>query len=121
MALKRYFLPAVIFAIFVFLCSVYVFWVVFDRQYGTSGTTIVAIIAQAGVWVPLGIAVTVAASARKPVRPPNYPRIEHLRIAGKHHSVRRFSVEEISPLHLSCAGQASAVRTLSNLRGARFT
>ena len=101
MALKRYFLPAVIFAIFVFFCIVYVFWVVFDRRYGTSGTTIVAIvtiIALAGVWVPLGIAV--AASTRRPLRPPNYPRIEHLRIAGKYHSVRRFSVEEISPLHL---------------------
>jgi len=102
-ALKRYFLSAAIFAIFVLFCSVYVFCVVFERRYGTSGTTIVAIIAQATV---LGVGPFVAivaalAFTRKSLRPPNYPRIEHLRIAGKYHPVRRFSAEiGISPLHL---------------------
>jgi len=82
--------------------SVIVFRVVFERPYGTSGTivAIIAFIAQAGVWVPLGIALAVAASTRKPLRSSNYPRIEHLRIAGKYHAVGTSADMGISPLHL---------------------
>jgi len=103
-ALKRYFLPAVISAIFLFFCSVTVFYEVFDGRYGTI-RTIATIIAQAAVlWVGPFVAFAIVAAGaftRKSVRPPNYPRIEHLRIAGKYHPVRRFSAEMgISPLHL---------------------
>ena len=102
MALKRYFLPAVIFTIFAYFFSVIVFWVVFERPYGTSGTTIAAIIAAyIPVAVVLGISIH-AASTRKALRSSNYPRIEHLRIAGKYqyHAVRSSAEMGISPLHL---------------------
>ena len=112
-ALKRYFLPVAISAIFVLFCSVIALWVVLERPYGTSGTTIVAIIAQAGPFIPLAVALVIplavalgisiwAASTRKPFRSSNYPRIEHLRIAGKYnyHAVRSSAEMGISPLHL---------------------
>jgi len=103
--LKRYFLPAVISAIFVFFCSVIAFWVVFEMPYGTSRTTIVAIIAQAGAFIPLAVVLGIsiwAASTHKPLRSSNYPRIEHLRIAGKYnyHAVGGSAEMGISPLHL---------------------
>jgi hypothetical protein len=81
----------------------FAFWVVFERSYGTSGT-IIAIIAQAGAFIQLavvfGITLAAAASTRKPLRPSNYPRIEHLRIAGKYHAVGTSAEMGISPLHL---------------------
>jgi hypothetical protein len=107
-AVKRYFLPLAVFSVIVLAFCVIAFGVVFERPYGTS-RTIVAIIAQAGVWVPLivvwpccmtGIALAVVASARKPLRPPNYPRIEHLRIAGKYQAVGTSADLGISPLYL---------------------
>jgi hypothetical protein len=99
MAVKRYVLPVAVFSTILLAFCVIAFGVVFERPYGTSGT-IVAIIAQAGVWVPLGIALAVAASARKPLRSPNYPRIEHLRIAGKYQAAGTSADMGYSPLHL---------------------
>lgn len=103
MALKRYVLPVAVFSTILLAFCVIAFRVVFERPYGTSGT-IVAIIAQAGAFIPLavvfGITLAAAASARKPLRSPNYPRIEHLRIAGKYHAVGRYGEVGISPLHL---------------------
>ena len=103
MALQRYFLPAVIYAIFLFFCSVTAFYEVFDGRYGTIGT-IATIIAQAAVlWVGPFVAIVAAlAFTRKSLRPSNYPRIEHLRIAGKYkyQAVRRSAEMGISPLHL---------------------
>ncbi len=104
MALKRYFLPAAIFAVFVLFCSVFAFWVVFEMRYGTTRTTIVGVIAQAGAFIPLAVVLFIiwAASTRKPPRSPNYPRVEHLRIAGRYdYRAERSSAEiGISPLHL---------------------
>ena len=96
MALKRYFLPAAVSVIFLASCSVFVLGVVLvgaahDRDYSTIGAIVPIIIA-------LGIGVAVPALRRKSLRPSNYPRIEHLRIAGKYHGT---SAEMgISPLHL---------------------
>lgn len=95
MALKRYFLLAAVSTIVWAFCSVIALCVVLDLRYGTIGT----IIAQAGgLLVALGVAV--AASTRKSLRPSNYPRIEHLRIAGKYHAVGSSAEMGISPLHL---------------------
>ena len=108
MAGKRHILPAAVFSATLLAFCVIVFWLVFERPHGTSGT-IVAIIAQFGVWVPFGIALAlaVAASTCKPLRSRNYPRIEHLRIAGKYQGTSaNMSGKEYhwsmgsSPLHL---------------------
>jgi len=108
---KRYVLPVAVFSTILLAFCVIAFRVVFERPYGTSGT-IVAIIAQAGAFIPLavvfgitlavgfGITLAAAASARKPLRSPNYPRIEHLRIAGKYHAAGRYGEMGSSPLHL---------------------
>ncbi len=103
MALKRYFLPVAIFAVFVLFCSVFAFWVVFEMRYGTTRTTIAAVIAQAGAFIPLAFVLWIiirGASTRKRLRSPNYPRIEHLRIAGKYHAVGRYGEMGSSPLNL---------------------
>lgn len=100
MAVKRSFgilqVLVIVFAIGVLFAS----WVVFLRPYGTMGTIAANIGPFIGVLVALGIAFVAAASARKPLRPSNYPRIEHLRIAGKYQAAERFGEMGISPLHL---------------------
>jgi hypothetical protein len=94
---------AAVSAIILFAFCVFAFWVVFERPHGTSAM-IVAIIAQAGAFIPLavvlGIILAAAASTRKPLRAANYPRIEHLRIAGKYHAEGTSAEMGISPLHL---------------------
>lgn len=102
MAPKRYFLLVAVSAILLTFCSMIALCVAFDRRYGTIWP-IAAIIAQGAALGVAPFVAIVAAFAFKPksLRPPNYPRIEHLRIAGKYHSVRRFSAEMgISPLRL---------------------
>jgi hypothetical protein len=108
MAVKRYVLPVAFFSTILLAFCILVFGVLFAKPYGT-GRTFIAIIAHAGVWATLGIGLAipvitsfiVATSGRKPLHPPNYPRIEHLRIAGKYQAVGRFGDIGISPLHLS--------------------
>ena len=94
---------AVVAAVLLFAVCCYVFWAVFETPRGTSGT-IVAIVAQAGTFIPLAvvlaIAFAVAAATRKPLRSPNYPRIEHLRIAGRYQAVGTSAEVGVSPLHL---------------------
>lgn len=73
-------------------------WAVLERPYGTIGM-------MASIWpvmfVALGIVFAAAVFARKPpLRSPNYPRIEHLRIAGKYQAAGRFGETGISALHL---------------------
>jgi len=101
MAVKRYVLPATVFAVLVFAFCCYVFWMVFGRLHG-GNETIVAIVAQAGMFIPLavvfGVTFAVAIYSDKPLRSPNYPRIEHLRIAGKYQGTA--AEMGISPLHL---------------------
>jgi hypothetical protein len=79
----------------------YAFWAVFERPHG-AGATAAAIIAES---VSIGIAPFLAiflalSSTRKAIRPPNYPRINHLRISGKYQAAGRFGETGISPLRL---------------------
>jgi len=110
-ASKRYFRTVAVFAILLAFCAVIASWVVFERPYGTIGTiaasiapfigTFVALgTAFFGAFVALGIALAAAAFTRKPLRSPNYPRIEHLRVAGKYHAAGRYGEMGSSPLHL---------------------
>lgn len=106
MALKRYFLPLAVSVIFLASCSVFALGVAFvgaalDRDYSAVGALISIFIALAAT---LGVAVP--ALRRKSLRPSNYPRIEHLRIAGKYSTSANMSGKEYhwsmgsSPLHL---------------------
>jgi hypothetical protein len=75
-------------------------WVAFERPYGTIGTIAAGIAPFMALIVALGIVFAGAALARKPLRPSNYPRIEHLRIAGKYQTGGRSAEIGFSPLHL---------------------
>ena len=102
---KRYFLAAAFSSIFLFSCSVFVFLAAFDRRFGAMGTAaiiVAQIVAQA---VCFGVAPYVAIFAafafeRKSLRRANYPRIEHLRIAGKYQAAGSRAEMGFSPLHL---------------------
>jgi len=67
--------------------------VAIDRRFGPNVAIIAAV--EAGVVVAIFLPVFM----RKPSRPANYPRIEHLRIAGKY-APTGASKTGISPLHL---------------------
>lgn len=93
MALKRYLVVSAIFSVFLAWCGVVVLAAALAKEYDTVGTTIPIFIALA---VSVGVAVPV--SRRESSRPPDYPRIEHLRIAGKYHG--SCAQMGISPLRL---------------------
>jgi hypothetical protein len=97
---KHYFFLAL--AALTFMASVAVFILCFaiDRRYGSNG----GVIAAAGAGIPIWVGVAVAIFApmffvRKPSQPVNYPRIEHLRIAGKYAPTGAAKIG-VSPLHL---------------------
>jgi hypothetical protein len=100
---KHYFFMA--FAVFTFMASVAVFILCFatDQRHG-SNSAVIAVIAAAGGGIPIWIGVAVAIfapimSARKPSQRVNYPRIEHLRIAGKYAPTDAAKIG-VSPLYL---------------------
>ena len=93
MALKRNF------PILLAFCTLIASWVVFERPYGTIATIAASIAPFVAPFVVLGVALAAAFSKRKPLRS-NYPRIEHLRIAGKYQAVGTSADIGISPLHL---------------------
>lgn len=82
------------------ICALVASWVVFERPYGTTGTIASSIAPFIGIFLALGIVFAGAAFARKPIPPSNYPRMEHLRIAGKYHATGRFGEAGTSPFHL---------------------
>lgn len=100
MAGKRSFGTMQVLAILIAFGVLIASWVVFARPYGTAGTIAASMAPFIAVFVALGIVFVAAASARKPLRPSNYPRIEHLRVAGKYQTADRFGETGISPLHL---------------------
>jgi hypothetical protein len=73
--------------------------VVFEKPYGTIATIAASIAPFIAPFVALFV-IFVAASRRKPLRSSNYPRIEHLRIAGKYQAGGRSAEMGFSPLHL---------------------
>jgi|SRR6516164_2058075 len=81
------------------ICALIASWVVFERPYGTIGTIAASLAPFIASFVGLFV-IVVAAAKRKPLRSPNYPRIEHLRIAGKYQAVGTSAEMGISPLHL---------------------
>lgn len=102
---KHYFLAlAVVFAAVAF-ALVFALCAAIDRRLfsnaaglGVWGSTI-------ATWTPIAVAIFVPLFAailmfvRKPSRWPNYPRIEHLRIAGKYAPTSATKMG-VSPLHL---------------------
>lgn len=90
--MKRNFLPAGIAAIFVVVCALIVFCIAFGATHGTDAmASLIAAIAAGLPCVPF---------SKRKTQKPNYPRIEHLRIAGKYQG-QRFSAEVgFSPLRL---------------------
>jgi len=97
MSWRRYFIAAVVICTFAAFCGIVALVVVIDRRFESDGT-MVAILVPILAVVP-GLALLTLALARKPTRRPNYPRIEHLRIAGKYSPSGGADVG-ISPLHL---------------------
>lgn len=95
MALKRYFLAAAVSVAVLTSCGVAALGAALAKDYSTLGALIPVFVASAAA---LGVAV--AALGRRPQRPSNYPRIDHLRIAGKYHAAGRFGEMGISPLRL---------------------
>lgn len=98
MAPKRYDLRAVVAASFLVSCSVFALGVAFagavlDRDFTAVGALIPIFVALAA-----GLGVAFSLLGRKSLRPSNYPRIEHLRIAGKYQGTA--AEMGISPLHL---------------------
>lgn len=98
---KHYFFLALAFTLMAFV-AVFILWFAIDQRYRSNGA-VIAVIGAAGAGIPIWIGVAVAIFApmfaRKPSQPVNYPRIEHLRIAGKYAPTGAAKIG-VSPLHL---------------------
>ena len=97
--MKRSFRTVDVVLIVLAICALVAAWVVFERPYGTMGMIAAEFAPFVGAFVALGVIFAVV-FAREPLRPANYPRIEHLRIAGKYQAAGRFGEMGISPLRL---------------------
>jgi len=102
---KRYFLTlavvftAVAFALVFALCAAINRWLFSNgAKIGVAGEVIASFVTIA-VAVFMPIAFAIAVSMRTPPHRPNYPRIEHLRIAGKYASTGAAKMS-VSPLYL---------------------
>jgi NADH:ubiquinone oxidoreductase subunit K len=99
---KDYFLMLA--SVFIFMASVAVFILCFsiDQRNG-SNRTVIAIVASAGasipIWICVAVAIFVPMFSQKSSQRVNYPRIEHLRIAGKYAPTSAAKIG-VSPLHL---------------------
>lgn len=94
MTLKRYFMLAAVSSILLAFGFIIDLWVALPR-YGNTGTAI----AMAVLAALLGGALPFF--ARGSHRPPNHPRIDHLRIAGKYCEEGFSPKRGDSPLHLA--------------------
>jgi uncharacterized membrane protein len=90
---KHNFLVLAVVFVSVAFGALFVLSAAIDRRYGSN----IAIIVAMGTAV--AVALWPAMLVRKPSRPANYPRIEHLRIAGKYAPTGASKVG-VSPLHL---------------------
>lgn len=82
------------------ICALIASLLVFERHYGTVGAIAAGLAPFVALFAALGV-VFAAVFARKPLRPTNYPRIDHLRIAGKYQAAGRFGETGLSPLRLT--------------------
>jgi hypothetical protein len=102
MSRKHYFFLALY--VLIFMASVAVFIVCFstDPRY-RSNAAVISLIAAAGsgipIWVGVFFAIFAPMIAREPSHRANYPRIDHLRIAGKYTPTSAAKIG-VSPLHL---------------------
>ena len=104
MSWRRYFIAAAVICTFTAFCGIVALGVVIDRRFGSYGTIVPILAVVPGLALPalalaLALLALALALARKPSRPPNYPRIEHLRISGKY-SPGGAADLGVSPLHL---------------------
>jgi len=102
---KRYFLgvalifAAVAFALVMALC------VALERRLFSNGAMLGVLGTLTATWMPIAVAVflpigiAIAVAMRKFLQRPNYPRIEHLRIAGKYVPASPAKMG-VSPLYL---------------------
>jgi hypothetical protein len=91
-------------AVFIFMVSVAVFVLCMAAPFQSHRWSAAVIAAgSAGTMVPIFVAIFLAMAvpmlARKPSQPVNYPRIEHLRIAGKYAPANPAKIG-VSPLRL---------------------
>lgn len=86
------------FAIVVVFMACVALFIAIDRGYASRGVVIA--VGWAGMAVPFLVAIFLPLMVvRKTSRPVNYPRIEHLRIAGKYAPTSAAKIG-VSPLHL---------------------
>jgi heme/copper-type cytochrome/quinol oxidase subunit 4 len=90
---KHYFLSFAVVSTSVASLALLALWVAIGRRYGSNTAIIVA------MGVALAVPICVAMFLRKPSQRANYPRIEHLRIAGKYAPTDAARIG-VSPLHL---------------------
>ncbi len=90
---KHYFLSFAVVSTSVASLALLALCVAIDRRYGSN----IAIIEAIGAAIL--VAMWMAMFPRKPSQRANYPRIEHLRIAGKYASTDAAKIG-VSPLHL---------------------
>ena len=90
---KHYFLSFAVVSTSVASLAIFALCVAIGRRYALNIATIVA------MGVALAVPICVAMFPQKPSQRANYPRIEHLRIAGKYAPTDAASVG-VSPLHL---------------------
>jgi hypothetical protein len=90
---KHYFMSFAVASTSVASLALLALCVAIGRRYGSNTATIVA------VGVALAVPICAAMFLQKPSQRANYPRIEHLRIAGKYAPTDAARVG-VSPLHL---------------------
>lgn len=99
---KQYLFLALAVVMFIASIAVFILCFAIDQRYRSNGA-VDAIITAAGagipIWVGVAVAIFAPMFARKPSQPANYPRIEHLRIAGKYAPTSAAKIG-VSPLHL---------------------
>ena len=100
MSSRRYFIAAAVICTSAAFCLIVALGVLIDRRFEFYGAIvpILAVVPGFVLTLACGLVLTLACT-RKPFRSPNYPRIEHLRIAGKY-SPTGSADFGISPFHL---------------------
>lgn len=99
---KHYFFLALAVLMFMAFVAVFILSFAIDRRYGSNGAAIAAawVGSAVAIFVPIAVVIVVPLmSAGKSSQRVNYPRIEHLRIAGKYAPTSAAKIG-VSPLNL---------------------